>query len=75
MICLFSECTFEVAALGGTPPLRRALLAWCAALAVQQQTVAPHPSNGDHAGSDASVGVCTGRPLNPVMSIDASREP
>src|SRR5579862_2128533 len=31
-------------------------------------------ASGDHAGSEASVGVTTSRSLNPVMSIDTSRE-
>ena len=31
-------------------------------------------SSGDHAGSEASVGVLTGRSLNPVMSMDTSRD-
>jgi len=34
----------------------------------------PQPANGDHAGSDASVGVDTGRSLKPVISIDTSRD-
>ena len=34
-----------------------------------------HPSKGDQAGSEASVGVGTTRSLKPVMSIDTSREP
>ena len=31
----------------------------------------PHAASGDHAGSDASVGVGANRSLNPVMSTDA----
>ena len=34
-----------------------------------------HPSNGDQAGSEASVGVVTTRSLKPVMSMETSREP
>src|ERR1700722_4175710 len=34
----------------------------------------PHAARGDHAGSEAAVGVPTTRSLKPVMSIDTRRE-